>query len=962
METLLDNFKNCTNHTNHKLELITTETKDMRNLYITVMTKRGQTHPARNYKFRENIDEANVSKNTFIPQEKMNSKQKTLYGLMTTNWLAIKSKIQRTSTVSDFLAVQEEILDDILQKANKTLNIQCAAQVLLPTLKERARNFLHDSCPRTINRVLYDLLSLKQPPENIGEYVQKYDEQYPVAEENHKIDFSKQFKLLGSPDRRLRQQYDYRCEHFRPTCLQRRVMTHLDKKHNVVVKSPASSGKTMVSLYLAHKTKVSETSRRKTIYLGPNKPVCGEFSLFAHNHDFRFAIAYEDFISWRELEEGELMILTPATLLKILLFPNNENTIDQVGSIIIDEVSFIIHKYLPELFMILMIAKERNWQTLVLSATISDQIIDAINSIIPVHTITPNDAVRPSDLLVRTIPTHDKKCTTIPTHKLYSVEALNQHKDELLRMPLTFDDFKVVFKQSSNQERDTYLPKNTYVTAKHMTDFASSVVHPDDSSNPLLSTCVPSSEVEENIPSSKEIYSLIQNLERDNQLPVMIFHDNKKQLSLWHEEITEYLKAEFGEDDDDDNDGKDDRNRSEKEDERVREDVGSRRKPRIYGSMGPEEMTHVFPHRSDHSGAEGKRGYRFGRRGRIAFASKEYQGLKYGVGVHHHDVDKPVREAVESGLRLGFIKVVMCDYSMAMGINMPVRSVVFIGGGEEPFTSEKFTQASGRAGRWGMDVGGSIFFMNCTKSEIETMWKPLPSLSITFPLTTSHVLMLLASQTSYRSNMMDSWINFNLPFFDWNKESVRKNISRSLQVLNRLGLINMGCRITPAGYVSLQLAEEGDSALIAGYFCSQQERLDQHIVNPRDFLTLATLFVKKWRNSMSNKSDPALFDPKESYFNKDLFDIVQVLIDEIKEVYPELDINPYTKISALYAIYPDISRFPSYQTSGLHSYVAHFTQKMRSVLLKWNNQIAESAIQMLTDALPSYGPRNSTKK
>jgi ATP-dependent RNA helicase HelY len=87
-------------------------------------------------------------------------------------------------------------------------------------------------------------------------------------------------------------------------------------------------------------------------------------------------------------------------------------------------------------------------------------------------------------------------------------------------------------------------------------------------------------------------------------------------------------------------------------------------------------------------------------------------GLARGIGSHHAGMIPPFKEATEELFALGLVKVVFATETLALGINMPARSVVieslmkFTGEKHELMTPGEYTQLSGRAGRRGIDEIG----------------------------------------------------------------------------------------------------------------------------------------------------------------------------------------------------------------------------------------------------------------
>lgn len=86
--------------------------------------------------------------------------------------------------------------------------------------------------------------------------------------------------------------------------------------------------------------------------------------------------------------------------------------------------------------------------------------------------------------------------------------------------------------------------------------------------------------------------------------------------------------------------------------------------------------------------------------------------LTRGVAAHHAGMIPPFKETVEKLFNRGLIKMVFATETLALGINMPARSVVieslmkFTGEKHEQITPGQYTQLAGRAGRRGIDVQG----------------------------------------------------------------------------------------------------------------------------------------------------------------------------------------------------------------------------------------------------------------
>jgi ATP-dependent RNA helicase HelY len=88
------------------------------------------------------------------------------------------------------------------------------------------------------------------------------------------------------------------------------------------------------------------------------------------------------------------------------------------------------------------------------------------------------------------------------------------------------------------------------------------------------------------------------------------------------------------------------------------------------------------------------------------------EGLLRGLAAHHAGMLPTFRHTVEELFTAGLVKAVFATETLALGINMPARTVVlerlvkFNGEQHMPLTPGEYTQLTGRAGRRGIDVEG----------------------------------------------------------------------------------------------------------------------------------------------------------------------------------------------------------------------------------------------------------------
>ncbi|MVO90154.1 DEAD/DEAH box helicase [Streptomyces sp. p1417] len=88
------------------------------------------------------------------------------------------------------------------------------------------------------------------------------------------------------------------------------------------------------------------------------------------------------------------------------------------------------------------------------------------------------------------------------------------------------------------------------------------------------------------------------------------------------------------------------------------------------------------------------------------------EGLERGIAAHHAGMLPTFKEVVEELFVRGLVKAVFATETLALGINMPARSVVleklvkWNGEQHADITPGEYTQLTGRAGRRGIDVEG----------------------------------------------------------------------------------------------------------------------------------------------------------------------------------------------------------------------------------------------------------------
>ena len=115
-------------------------------------------------------------------------------------------------------------------------------------------------------------------------------------------------------------------------------------------------------------------------------------------------------------------------------------------------------------------------------------------------------------------------------------------------------------------------------------------------------------------------------------------------------------------------------------------------------------------------------GFRF----TTAFGSTLSRLVRHGIGVHHAGMLPKYRRLVEQLAQAGLLKVICGTDTLGVGINVPIRTVVFSalskydGTRSRLLNAREFHQIAGRAGRPGYDTAGTVI-VQAPDHEVENL-------------------------------------------------------------------------------------------------------------------------------------------------------------------------------------------------------------------------------------------------
>ncbi|KAK3724839.1 hypothetical protein LTR37_000887 [Vermiconidia calcicola] len=253
--------------------------------------------------------------------------------------------------------------------------------------------------------------------------------------------------------------------------------------------------------------------------------------------------------------------------------------------------------------------------------------------------------------------------------------------------------------------------------------------------------------------------------------------------------------------------------------------------------------------------------------------------LERGIGVHHAGMNRKYRQVVEILFRKGFLRVVVATGTLALGINMPCKTVVF--SGDSVFlTALNYRQCAGRAGRRGFDLLGNVVFQGVSREKVcRLISSRLPDLNGHFPITTTLVLRLFTLlHESKNSKYAASAINALLsqprlymggPSF---KDQTMHHLRFSIEYLRRQYLLGSnGAPLNFAGLVShLYFTENSSFAFHAllkeGYFHELCAGINKNEKNTLEtlMLVMAHLFNRTFCRQADEEYKEKVVKPSSS--------------------------------------------------------------------------------------------------
>ncbi|KAL6121789.1 hypothetical protein NUSPORA_01238 [Nucleospora cyclopteri] len=126
-----------------------------------------------------------------------------------------------------------------------------------------------------------------------------------------------------------------------------------------------------------------------------------------------------------------------------------------------------------------------------------------------------------------------------------------------------------------------------------------------------------------------------------------------------------------------------------------------------------------------------------------------------GIGLHHDALGRKVKSAMEILFRKKHIRILFATETLALGINMPCRTVVFLGDSLE-LDPMNYKQMSGRAGRRGFDTLGNVVFVGIPKNRVQNLLvSMLPQVKGAYPFSNTSLINFKIEKSLIRNSLME---------------------------------------------------------------------------------------------------------------------------------------------------------------------------------------------------------------
>ena len=264
--------------------------------------------------------------------------------------------------------------------------------------------------------------------------------------------------------------------------------------------------------------------------------------------------------------------------------------------------------------------------------------------------------------------------------------------------------------------------------------------------------------------------------------------------------------------------------------------------------------------------------------------------LRKGVAMHHSGLMPILKEIVEILFAKGFIKLLFATESVAIGLNLPVKTCIFTdiykhdGTNMRVLQAHEYTQAAGRAGRLGLDSVGHVIHLNNLFRDTnivayKTMMNGKPQvLKSKFKISYNLLLNLIdIGETDYSRFAKRSMMQGDI---EGQAQGIKLEIEKCQKEVDRLNLCFDTMR-TPRDIVEkyLDLQKNKDK-----YANKKRKELEKEILKIKDeykYVEQDLATIEKWNKQLFDLTDlRKQYEGLNNCINDDVENVLHLLREE----------------------------------------------------------------------------------
>ena len=236
--------------------------------------------------------------------------------------------------------------------------------------------------------------------------------------------------------------------------------------------------------------------------------------------------------------------------------------------------------------------------------------------------------------------------------------------------------------------------------------------------------------------------------------------------------------------------------------------------------------------------------------------------LEKGIGIHHSGIMPILREMVEILFMKGYIKLLFATETIAVGINTPTKTAIFTdvtkfdGSNIRMLHPHEFVQASGRAGRRGLDKIGHVIhltnlFRNVNLADYRIMMQGKPQTLISKFKISYHLLLNLieSGNQDLLSFCRQSMIQGELLTEIQNHKTAYQSITEDLQRMDNSILYLK----TPVPIINQFIQAEKERQTVVNKKRKMIEKEIEQIKNEYKFIETEKLTIEKYNKKIEER-------------------------------------------------------------------------------------------------------------